>query len=57
MNKVLMHILNLITRTVFLIPGVVSPPFLKRDSGGLLSGYLIPPYPPGDKGEKKFGFT
>jgi hypothetical protein len=25
------------------VPGVLSPPFLKGDLGGLLSGYLIPP--------------
>jgi hypothetical protein len=33
--------------------GVLSPPFLKGDLGGLLSGYLIPPAPPLEKGGVK----
>jgi hypothetical protein len=34
----------------------LSPPFLKGDLGGLLSGYLIPPGPPLEKGGKNCGF-
>jgi len=36
--------------------GFLSPPFLKGDLGGLLSGYLIPPCPPLEKGGKNCGF-
>jgi hypothetical protein len=35
------------------MPGVLSPPFLKGDLGGLLVTYLIPPDPPLEKGGRK----
>ena len=38
--------------------GVLSPPFLKGDLGGLSGGYLIPPSPPLEKGGEKIpGFS
>jgi hypothetical protein len=33
--------------------GILSPPFLKGDLGGLLGTYLIPPDPPLEKGGRK----
>ena len=39
------------------MPGVLSPPCLKGDLGVLLTGYLIPPYPPLEKGGKNRGFN
>jgi hypothetical protein len=35
------------------MPGVLSPLFLKGDLGGLSGAYLIPPYPPLEKGGEK----